>query len=199
MRTCSFAGVLLNTFPGQFTRWGGHNLGRKGTKLMQLSQTNQLVFFTAEFPSNIPGTPPVCATAFQTAPRNSRMEKTSPFTKLLWVMQSLTSTSHLPRSSAKSAWELGHLHSGTEQTPEASEISAGLLLLPSTHSSVMRLQLAFADREPSVWWAHGKQSTNLRDSNSLDDFIPSFNWYSCPRQLGGEPVVAAWKSALQAV
>lgn len=59
------------------------------------------------------------STAFQKAPcfdlRSSRMG-ISPFVKLEWVTQSLTSTPHLPGSSAKSAWELGHLHFGTEHT-----------------------------------------------------------------------------------
>lgn len=67
----------------------------------------------------------------------------SPFIKLEWVMQSLTSAPHLPGSSAKSAWELGHLHFGTAT-------SAGLLLLPSTHRSVMRPQFAFAEGASSV-------------------------------------------------
>lgn len=159
--------------------------------------TQLVVFWT------LPNHPFNCClykSSFSKAPsfvlRSSRVE-ISPFIKLEWVMQSLTSTSHLPRSSAKSAWELGHLHFGTGHTWSQCTTPAGLLLLLSTRRRFMRPQFGFAEGASSVRWRYTKNKTQTL--RSLADSVTLFLSISnLPRSLGGKPATVAWKSALQA-
>lgn len=89
--------------------------------------TQLVVFWT---PSSRPCNSCLCKICFSEAPsfvlRSPRME-IYPFIKLEWVMQSLTSTSHFPRSSAKPSWELGQLHFGTGYTWSQHTAPTGLL------------------------------------------------------------------------
>lgn len=133
--------------------------------------TQPVVFWT-------PSKPPCncCSgkSSFSRAPsfvlRSSRVE-ISPFIKLGWVMQSLSSASHLPRSSAKSVWELGHLHFGTGYTWSQCTTPAVLLLPLSTHRRFVRPQFGFAERAYSVRWRHQNKAQTLR---SLADWLYSF-------------------------
>lgn len=123
----------------------------EGTTVAQL-----MVHWT---PSNPPCNSCLSKICFSEAPgfvlRSSRVEIYA-FINLEWVMQSLTSTSHLPRSSAKSAWELGHLHFGTAHTCSLCTAPAALLLLLSMHRSFRTPQFGFAGGASSVRWRYPK-------------------------------------------